>query len=260
MASSASEQLCYIDFAAGNVSLYKQQKKQYDDLVGWLVKNGSNYGLEPELERLDDVGRESLASIYEGPGATQITLSDPRSFTPPPSLLLPRLHLSINTTSALKKTSDNFLTLLTNEKGLISKKVPGRPLKYQGSVVHRIEQRFIAQGGDLTRGDGSGGESIYGGTFNDDKEGLKTGFHYGTIAMANSGKNSNSSQFFLTLTSEPARLKKLTGKYVAFGRSLVQGEGPTARESRACLEALDALGDGKGGTTESVWIDNCGLL
>ncbi|SCV72656.1 BQ2448_4193 [Microbotryum intermedium] len=234
--------LCYIAFAAGDISIYVRQKQQYDDLVDWLANHGSNYGLEPELDRLDDVGRESLASIYEG--ATQITLSDPSSFSPPRSLVLPRLHLSINNSSALKKT----------------KRAPNKPLKYQGSVVHRIEQGFIAQGGGPDEGDGTGGESIYGGTFNDEKEGLKIGFQNGTIAMANSGKNSNSSQFFLTLASDVGRLKKLTGKYVVFGRALVEGDGPSAKESRASLEALDALGDGKGGTRERIWIDSCGLL
>ncbi|KAI0086114.1 hypothetical protein BDY19DRAFT_963146 [Irpex rosettiformis] len=56
------------------------------------------------------------------------------------------------------------------------------------TLVHRIMKDFIAQGGDTTRGDGSGGELIYGGKFIDEKEGLKCKVHRGSLAMANSGK------------------------------------------------------------------------
>jgi cyclophilin family peptidyl-prolyl cis-trans isomerase len=69
----------------------------------------------------------------------------------------------------------------------------------------------------LVLGDGSGGESIYGKTFNDEKNGLKLKHDsIGILSMANSGKNSNSSQFFITLASLP----QLDGKYVVFGKVL----------------------------------------
>lgn len=63
-----------------------------------------------------------------------------------------------------------------------------------------------------------------------------------------------SPQFFVTLTSDPAKLKKLTGKYVAFG--VADLDQPS---SKACLEALDALANGRGGTLKPVWIEECGL-
>lgn len=63
------------------------------------------------------------------------------------------------------------------------------------------------------------------------------------------------SQFFVTLTSDPAKLKKLTGKYVAFGQVDLDDAG-----SRTCLERLDALGDGNGGTSVKVWIENCNVV
>ena len=75
----------------------------------------------------------------------------------------------------------------------------------------------------MVKGDGSGGESIYGMKFNDEKPGLKLKHDApGVLSMANSGKNSNSSQFFLTLAPAP----QLDGKHVVFGR---------------CVEGLDVL-------------------
>ncbi|GAA5973266.1 hypothetical protein JCM11641_003041 [Rhodosporidiobolus odoratus] len=241
----------YIDFAAGDAAAHAAGTSRYDALVSWLAENGAKYGLPQRLEELDESGRETLTAVYEGD--TKVSL-DPSSFSPPPSLLLPRCYLSISTSAGLKKTSANFLTLLTDEKSLKSKRAPNPPLRYKGCKVFRIEKDFIAQTGDCTRQDGSGGESIYGGAFNDEKEGLKVPFELGTIAMANSGKNSNTSQFFLTLTSDSVKLKKLTGKYVAFG-----AVDRTDSGSRECLDRLNALADGRGETSMRVWIEACGV-
>ena len=69
-------------------------------------------------------------------------------------------------------------------------------------------------------GDGSGGDSIYGGKFNDEKNGLKAKHDkLGIVAMANSGKNSNTSQFYITLAK---KLPQLDGKHVVFGQ-VVEG-------------------------------------
>lgn len=73
------------------------------------------------------------------------------------------------------------------------------------------------------------------------------------------GKLIHLSQFFVTLAQSPATLKKLTGKYVIFGKSILSDD-DQGRSSRACLERLNGLGDGKGGTSVKVWIDDCGLL
>lgn len=59
-------------------------------------------------------------------------------------------------------------------------------------------------------------------------------------------------QFFVTLTSDPVKLKKLTGKYVAFGQADLEDEA-----TKRCLVRLDELADGKGGTVVPVWIDDC---
>ncbi|BGP37374.1 hypothetical protein JCM10450v2_001283 [Rhodotorula kratochvilovae] len=243
---------CFIDFAAGDTDAYRHDLGRFQDLAAWLKANGAKYGLPARVDDLDDAARETLTAVYEGD--TKITLT-PSALSPPPSLLLPRLHFTVSPSAGLKKTTANFLALLTDEKKLVSKRAPNPPLRYRGAAVFRVEKGFVAQMGDVTRQDGSGGESIYGGAFNDEKEGLKVPFQLGTVAMANSGKNSNTSQFFIILTSDPAKLKKLTGKYVAFGQVDLEDEG-----SRACLARLDALADGKGGTTQRVWIEECNVV
>lgn len=73
---------------------------------------------------------------------------------------MPRLYLTLSSSPGLKKTVANFLALLTDDKKLVSKRAPHPPLRYRGTPVFRIDKGFVAQTGDVTRQDGSGGESI----------------------------------------------------------------------------------------------------
>ncbi|CDS13426.1 Putative Peptidyl-prolyl isomerase D [Lichtheimia ramosa] len=109
------------------------------------------------------------------------------------------------------RTAENFRALCTGEMGL--GKVSNMPLHYRGSILHRVIKGFMVQGGDFTRRNGSGGESIYGATFPDESFARKHTTH-GLLSMANRGPNTQSSQFFITTRPTP----HLDGKHVVFGR------------------------------------------
>ncbi|TRM59638.1 cyclophilin-like domain-containing protein [Schizophyllum amplum] len=176
-------------------------------------------------------------------------------FTPPSPLLTGKLIIDLDPSPALAKTRTNFLALCTGEKGAC-KNAPNKRLHYKGCSIHRVAKSFVFQGGDVTRGDGSGGESIYGGKFADEKQGLKNKAVKGSVAMANSGKNSNSSQFFVVMTDDAAKMAKLSGKYVVLGTVKFDEEGLAQRT----LDRIDALAVGDGRPSSPIWIGECGVL
>ncbi|KAL5061183.1 hypothetical protein RYX36_032787 [Vicia faba] len=142
---------------------------------------------------------------------------------------------------AVPKTAENFRALCTGEKGIGQL---GKPLHFKGSGFHRIIPDFMCQGGDFTRGNGTGGESIYGSKFADENFSLKHTGH-GILSMANSGPNTNGSQFFICTS----KTQWLDGKHVVFGKVV---------DGYSVVQEMEKVGSQNGRTSEPVVIDDCG--
>ena len=144
------------------------------------------------------------------------------------------------------KTAENFRALCTGEKGTGKS---GKALHFKNSAFHRVIPGFMCQGGDFTRGNGTGGESIYGEKFADESFAGKAGKHtgFGCLSMANAGPNTNGSQFFLCV----ADTQWLDGKHVVFG-NVIKGQD--------VLRAIEKVGSQSGACSKAVAIVECGQL
>lgn len=134
------------------------------------------------------------------------------------------------------KTAKNFLQLCNHAKGF----------GYKNCKFHRIIPNFMIQGGDFTRGDGTGGKSIYGEKFKDENFRMKHTKPY-LLSMANSGPNTNGSQFFITTEVTDW----LDGKHVVFGE-VIQGQ--------KIVKLMEKQGSKSGKTRQIVMISDCGAV
>jgi len=136
----------------------------------------------------------------------------------------------------LPRTCKNFEELATSEK-------------YKNSIFHRVIPGFMLQAGDFERGDGTGGKSIYGAKFDDESFQFKHRPGAGILSMANSGPNTNGSQFFIT-TNEA---RWLDGKHVVFG--VVKDA-----ESFKVVKQIEQVGSSSGKVRGVVKVVGCGVV
>ena len=133
-------------------------------------------------------------------------------------------------------TAENFRSLCVGDKGYT----------YKGCNFHRVIPNFMLQSGDITNFNGTGGMSIYGRSFKDENFVLKhTG--PGILSMANSGPNTNSSQFFITTVATPW----LDGGHVVFGRVI---------NGLNVVKTIETYGSQSGQTNANIIIADCGQL
>jgi peptidylprolyl isomerase len=134
------------------------------------------------------------------------------------------------------KTAENFRALCTGEKGI----------HYKNTIFHRLIKGFMLQGGDYENANGTGGSSIYGAKFEDENFNVQHKSD-GLLSMANSGKNTNGSQFFITFKETGW----LDGKHVVFGRVL---------KGMDTIKEIEQLETDNDKPTSDIIVADCGQL
>ncbi|KAJ3634458.1 hypothetical protein Zmor_016467 [Zophobas morio] len=198
----------------------------------WLKRfgRGTGEGQAASEETTDSVAQEDLTSVeMTGSKGNPLVYLDIAIASVP----IGRIKIELRK-DVVPRTAENFRQLCTHARGF----------GYRGSIFHRIIPQFMVQGGDFTHEDGTGGNSIYNGPFEDENFQLKhTGA--GVLSMANSGPNTNKSQFFICT----AKTEWLDGKHVVFGKVV---------EGMEVVKKMEEVGSKTGRPMKRVTIVDCG--
>eukprot|EP00574_Skeletonema_japonicum_P005448 CAMPEP_0201722960 /NCGR_PEP_ID=MMETSP0593-20130828/7151_1 /ASSEMBLY_ACC=CAM_ASM_000672 /TAXON_ID=267983 /ORGANISM="Skeletonema japonicum, Strain CCMP2506" /LENGTH=416 /DNA_ID=CAMNT_0048213983 /DNA_START=141 /DNA_END=1391 /DNA_ORIENTATION=+ len=252
---SVNCQLCYIDFDINNhrskLALSAAFVDATDSRYGFSSKHLLKLG-GSELSRIKDslLMDHEWGTKAEG-GESSIVTKLPQCG----SRVIFRLYwdvapLACENFASLCVNGGNSLDVCSNNAKK-PKPAPigesGKPLTYRSSIIHRVVPGFIVQGGDFVMGNGAGGESIYNGKkFKDERAGLLLKHDRELLlSMGNSGKNSNTSQFFVTFDKAP----QCDGKHVVFGE-VVSG--------KEVIFELEKHGSSSGEPTVPIQITDCG--
>jgi len=222
-----------IDIEPHNKELRDLYKKSYDAFRGEEQRERAMYQKMFKQQELYDPVQKAE---YHNP-TNPVVFMDIQVGTKEPQRVEFELFKSV-----VPKTAENFRALCTGEKGIGK---CGKPLHYKGAIFHRLIKEFMIQGGDFQNSNGTGGESIYGDKFEDENF-LCKHIEKGLLSMANSGHNTNGSQFFITFK----KTDWLDGKHVVFGK-VVKG--------LEFVESLESLPTGDNDLpNEEIKIVDCG--
>lgn len=202
-------------------------------------ENNTNNGtsetndITEEAAALKRAAKDAIASSVEGkkPKKNPQVYFDCKIGNTNVGRIIMLLHADV-----VPKTAENFRALCTGETGI----------GYKRSIFHRVIPGFMLQGGDFTNHNGTGGKSIYGKKFDDENFQLKHTAP-GMLSMANSGPNTNGSQFFITVE----KTDWLDNKHVVFGKVI---------SGLNVVKKIEKFGSKSGKPTEKISITGSGEL
>ncbi|XP_077435417.1 E3 SUMO-protein ligase RanBP2 [Vanacampus margaritifer] len=196
-------------------------KKTFCECQSHMSQSEASCGSAPMMSRIQEHSRDSNPQVFLAVEADGQPLGT----------------ITVELFSHLvPKTAENFRVLCTGEKGFGLK----------GSIFHRVIPDFMCQGGDITNSDGTGGKSIYGTKFEDENFDVRhTG--PGILSMANRGRDTNNSQFFITMK----KAEHLDFKHVAFG---------WVRQGMEVVQQMSELGTKGGVPSKKLLIADCGQI